>query len=104
MTKGINIYTTQIDDKVIAALGLLNITPEVALKDFVKMNLLQKLAKYRDESQSFQKKYGMIFSSFQEQINKRKNEENFVEEDDYLDWKFSEERVEILHKQLEEIR
>lgn len=48
-------HTTQIDDKVIAALGLLNISPEVALKDFVKMNFLQKLAQYRDESQSFQK-------------------------------------------------
>jgi hypothetical protein len=95
---------TSLDSKFIeTSEGIINQLGFKDLKSFVKsqalMMMLAKIEKYEAENKRFKVKYGMDFRNFQEKLERRKNEEVFVEEDDYLDWRFSKEALERLRRQ-----
>jgi len=77
------------------------------LKSFVKsqalLMVLAKIEKYEVENKRYKQKYCMDFKNFQEKLERRKNEEVFTEEDDYLDWRFSIEALERLRRQEREL-
>ena len=77
------------------------------IKAFIKnqalMMLLAKLDKYESEERFFERKYGMSFEEFQKRVQELKNDENFEEDDDYLDWRFAKEALNDLIKKKQEL-
>ena len=76
------------------------------LRSFVKNQalfmLMAKIEKYEAENKRFEAKYHMSFESFQVKIEGLQNEEVFDEDDDYLDWRFAIEALDVLVKQKRE--
>jgi len=85
-------------------LSAINYTTEEAVKEFVILNLSDKIAKFKSECAFYSNKHCMNFSKFEKKIENRTNEENFEEYNDYMAWKFAEEQKECLSKQLEVIK
>jgi len=77
------------------------------LKSFLKnqalLIMMAKMEKYEAEINRFKVKYRMDFKSFQEKIEGLKNKEVFMEEDDYLDWRFAKESLDRLNRQKREL-
>lgn len=77
------------------------------LKSFVKnqtlLMLMAKIEKYETEIRRFKVKYGIDFIAFQERINRKDNQEEFSEEDDFLDWRFAEEALKRFQRQTREL-
>jgi hypothetical protein len=92
-----------VHEKYVSGLKLLNLTVDEALKDFLILNLSEKIAGFKSESSFFEKKYQTDIQSFQKRIQKKINAEDFDEDDDYLAWKFAEESKTYLQKKLEDI-
>jgi|APSaa5957512622_1039677.scaffolds.fasta_scaffold251428_1 hypothetical protein len=88
-------------ESIITQLGFKN------LKSFVKNQalpiLLAKIEKFEVENKHFEGKYGLGFCGFQERIERKENQEDFTEEDDYLDWRFAKEALERLKRQTREL-
>ena len=77
------------------------------LKSFVKsqasLMLMARIEKYEAENKRFEAKYQMPFKSFQAKLEGLQNEEVFIEEDDYLDWRFAKEAIDRLVRQKQEL-
>lgn len=77
------------------------------LRSFVKNQalflLLSKIEKYEAENRRFEVKYKMSFNAFQEKLGVLQNEEDFNQEDDYLDWRFTIEVKDRLSRQKQEL-
>jgi hypothetical protein len=73
------------------------------LRSFIKnqalLMLLAKIEKYEAENRRFEEKYHMDFERFQKKIEGLREEEDFLEEDDYLDWRFAKEALKSLRVQ-----
>ena len=78
------------------------------LKSFVKnqalLMIMAKMGKYEAEIKRFEVKYHMDFNSFQKKIEGLKKKEVFMEEDDYLDWRFAKESLDRLNRQKQELQ
>ena len=94
---------TEMDQKYLSALKILNYDVRHALEDFLILNISGKLIAFKDECDAFKKKYGLNFASFEKKLNKKINKENFQEEDDYMAWKFAEESRQFLQTKLDEL-
>lgn len=75
-----------------AILKDLGISEEQALREFALLSASQKLAEFVQEDQYFRKKYELDFAEFEKKI-KSSDQEIFIEEDDYLAWKFVHESI-----------
>jgi len=77
------------------------------LKSFVKNQalflLIAKMEKLEIEISRFETKYRMDFMTFENKIHKLKNDEIFMEEDDYLDWRFAYEALNSLRTKKQEL-
>ena len=77
------------------------------LKAFVKnqalLMLMARIDKYEAENKRFEVKYHMPFKAFQAKVEESQNEEIFMEDDDYLDWRFSKEAIDRFKKQKREL-
>ena len=73
------------------------------LKSFIKnqalLMLMARIEKYEAENKRFEAKYHIPFKSFQAKVERLQNEEEFTEDDDYLDWRFAKEVIDRLKKQ-----
>ena len=87
--------------------GIINQLGFKDIKSFVKnqalMMMLAKLDKYESEYKFFERKYRMTFEDFQKQVRELKGNENFDEDDDYLDWRFVKETLEDLREKKQEL-
>jgi hypothetical protein len=72
-----------------------------ALKNQAWMITLAKIEKYQAEINQYQKKYNINFEGFKKQLLNRRNEEDFEQEDDYLDWRFAQEALKIWQERRE---
>ena len=93
--------TLQLNQKIINGLQAINYQPEVALKEFIMLNLSEKLSKFNLEYNILHSKYNVDFQEFEIMINNRKNEENFEEYDDYMAWKYASDQVKFLNEQID---
>lgn len=91
--------TILLDNNLKNGLTALNSTPENALKEFIILNLSDKISKFKSEVELYEKKYKMDFNAFEKIIETRSNEENFEEYDDYMAWKFAREQIVYLSNQ-----
>ncbi len=62
---------------------------EQALKNQAWFITLAKVDKYKAEINKYQNKYQIDFAEFEKRLINQINEENFEQENDYLDWKFA---------------
>ena len=93
----------QIDQKYTSALKAMNYTVEQALRDFLILQLSGRIVAFKSECEAFERKYDMNFQTFERKLVQKINEEDFVEEDDYMAWKFAEDSRLFLQKQLAEL-
>jgi hypothetical protein len=93
----------KIDEKYLAALKLMNYNVEDALADFIILNLSEKISEFNNECEIFERKYNIDFNSFEKKIIKKKNEENFEEEEDYMAWRFAVESRNFFKAKLGEL-
>lgn len=66
---------------------------EEAGYEMLLLSAQSNYAEYLSETLKFEKKYQMIFKEFQKKMEETLYEENFDEEDDYMDWKFAKDGV-----------
>jgi len=90
-----------ISEDIMSQLGFKN------LKSFVKSHvilmMMGKIEKYETENRYFEKKYSLKFHEFREKMEDSENIEDFLKEDDYLDWRFAIENIKSLKKQKMEL-
>jgi hypothetical protein len=74
-----------------------------ALKEQALMLLMGKVSRYQAECAFFEEKYGMSFEEFASRVQVT-GEENFEEDDDFLDWRFARESLADLRHRLQELK
>ena len=63
-----------------------------------------KLSRYEAECAHFRNKYGMSLETFKGQVESKRNEEDFHEEDDLLDWEYAEAALKWWREQIKELQ
>ena len=96
--------TLEIENKVLNGLKVMNHTAEEALKEFLLLNLSEKISEFKNECEFYESKYEMAFKAFEHYLKEKINDENFEEEDDYMAWKYAEESKLFLQEKLDEIK
>ncbi len=81
----------------------LGISEQGAIRGFALLNASQKLAEFNHECAAFRHKYNMRFSEF-EKKTKSQAAEVFVEEEDYMAWKFAEDGVLYWREKVEQLK
>ncbi len=75
-----------------------------ALREHAIFLCMSKISRYEAESERFQKKYGESFDSFRKQIRSGDKKEDFIKEDDFLDWEYATTALSYWRDCLEELR
>ena len=65
-------------------------TETMVLREHAILTILTKMSRYESECTLFEKKYGGSLESFRNRVEQKVNSENFVEEDDFLDWEYAD--------------
>lgn len=76
---------------------------EEAARELILLKGYSKIAEYREQVKIFEKKYGMEFEQFQNQLESKKETENFEEEEDLMAWKFARDALHHWKKQITEL-
>ena len=79
-------------------------TESMVLREHLILTGLAKLSRYEAECLHFEKKYGETLESFKERLSRKQQEEDFVQEDDLMDWEFADAALKWWRSQLEELR
>jgi hypothetical protein len=94
----------QIPEKLIAIYKKMEISPVGILNSYALNLISNKVQKYELENKYFEKKYLCSFHEFKNKIEGMKDDENFVWEDDLMDWEFAVENFELWQKTIKEIK
>ncbi len=94
--------TKNIDTDIFSALHYNSI--EEAGLEMLYLMACTKLFNYNSEDTLYKAKYKLSFEEFTKEYEKKNNEENFEEEDDYLAWQFVHENSLFWGKKVEELR
>jgi hypothetical protein len=78
-------------------------TEEAAL-DMLLLSARSRCAEYSQEVQLFEAKYHMDFATFQRLVETRVNEEDFVQEEDLMAWKFAQDAADYWRQKTEELK
>lgn len=79
-------------------------TESMVLREHLILTGFAKLSRYEAECALFEKKYGESLESFRELVNRRRQEEDFAQEDDLMDWEYTDAALKWWRAQLEELR
>ena len=101
MDNSLNAEFVEKSESIIRQLGFKDL--KSFLKNQTLLILMARMEKFEAENDRFESKYGSEFSRFQERIKGKEFQENFEEEDDYLDWSFAKEALESLRRQTREL-
>ncbi len=71
--------------------------------DHARLLLLSKIEEYQNKVNFFEKKYQMKFEKFEKMLNQKKNNENFKEEEDSMEWRFCTECLVMFQKDLKDL-
>ncbi len=66
--------------------------------------IFSKISKYEAEDKLFENKYSANFSTFKQQVDVMENTENYVWDDDLLDWEFAHQSLEYWQNKLNIIK
>ena len=92
----------KIDPEIFSALHYNNL--EEAGAEMLYLAACTKLSEYMSEEVFYEAKYELCFEEFKNKYNKKKEEENFEEEDDYLAWQFAYENTLFWKEKVEELK
>ena len=79
-------------------------TESMVLREYFILTGLAKLSRYEAECGLFEKKYGESLKSFKGRLERKRQDENFGEEDDLMDWEYADAALKWWRSQLEELR
>lgn len=79
-------------------------TESVVLREYFILTGLTKLSRYEAECSRFKKKYGEPLESFRDMLNQKRNEEDFEQEDDLMDWEFANAALNWWQSRISELR
>ncbi len=79
-------------------------TESAVLREHLILTGLARLSRYEAECAVFEKKYRESLESFKNRINQKREEENFAQEDDLMDWEYSDAALKWWRSQLEDLR
>lgn len=65
-------------------------TETMILREHTILTILTKLSRYEAECTLYEKKYDASLESFRRKLEQKMNSENFIEEDDLLDWEYAD--------------
>ena len=71
----------------------MHISPENILRGYAKSTIYSKIDKYKSESNLFERKYKCAYHQFKNRVETMENEENFLWEDDLMDWQFAVDNI-----------
>jgi hypothetical protein len=94
----------QIPEKLIEVYKKMEISPLGILNNYALNQISNKLQKYELENKFFEKKYSCSFIEFKNKITAMKDKENFIWEDDLMDWEFAIENFELWQRTITEIK
>lgn len=72
--------------------------------DLAILSASTRYAEFSEECQRFEEKYGIGYLEFEKRVSAKENEEDFVEEDDLMAWKFAKEGAEFWFKKVEDLK
>ncbi|MBW1700442.1 MAG: hypothetical protein JRK26_27125 [Deltaproteobacteria bacterium] len=79
-------------------------TESKVLREHLILTGLAKLSRYEAECSLFEKKYGESLESFKEHISQKRQEEDFAQEDDLMDWEYADSALKWWQSQLEDLQ
>jgi hypothetical protein len=79
-------------------------TESMVLREYLILTGLTKLSRYEAECSRFKNKYGEPLESFRDMLNQKRNEEDFEQEDDLMDWEFADAALNWWQSQISELR
>lgn len=97
-----NKHELEIDPLMLEALQYKNFK-EAGL-DMLYTSALSRLSMYEHEVQHYERKYNASFEDFSELNSKKKNLEDFEEEDDLMAWQFAHENYIYWREKVREIK
>jgi hypothetical protein len=77
---------------------------EEAALDMLLLSAQSRYAEFMQETKQFQEKYQMDFVTFQHLVETRMNAEDFVQEEDLMAWKFSQDAAAYWQQKTEELK
>lgn len=80
------------------------ISEETALREQVLLIALAKISHYQAECSNFQAKYRMSFIEMKKKMKVQKNAEDFLQEDDFLDWEYADNALNWWKQNVKEVR
>ncbi|MCF8307405.1 MAG: hypothetical protein K9I68_00195 [Bacteroidales bacterium] len=96
-------YTINIDENLGNLLDKENIDAEKVLKEYLMLDLLNRKDKYDSIIKKFEKKYNGKFSEIEKQVHSMKNQEDFITEEDLMEWEFAEKGLQDIENYLKKI-
>jgi hypothetical protein len=79
-------------------------TESMVLREYLILTGLTKLSRYEAECSRLKKKYGQPLESFRDMLNQKRNEEDFEQEDDLMDWEFANAALNWWQSRISELR
>jgi len=79
-------------------------TESMVLREYLILTGLTKMTRYEAECSRFKNKYGEPLESFRDMLNKKRNEEDFEQEDDLMDWEFADAALNWWQSRIAELR
>lgn len=96
-------YTINIDEDLGNLLDKENINAEKVLKEYLLLDLLQRKDKYLSVIKEFEKKYQGKFTEIENIVHSKKNHEDFITEEDLMEWEFAVNGLKEIENYLEKI-
>jgi len=69
-------------------------------KDHAKLLVWGKIEEYQNKNLYFEKKYSQKYKQFAKELADLKNDEDFDKEDDFMEWRFCMESLEMYKSEL----
>jgi len=79
-------------------------TESMVLREHLILTGLAKLSSYEAECSLFEKKYGESLESFKERLSRKRQEEDFAQEDALMDWEYADAALKWWRSQLEDLQ
>ncbi len=79
-------------------------TEAMILREYLILTGLSKLSHFEAECARFERKYGESLESFRDILSQKKNEEDFEQEDDLMDWEFADAALNWWQSRISELR
>jgi len=79
-------------------------TESMVLREHLILTGFAKLTRYEAECSLFEKKYGESLEVFKERLSQKREQEDFPQEDDLMDWEYADAALKWWQSQLGDLQ